>query len=207
MENLDWNELIPWINFAVMVPSTVLMTVLYLRSSRPAHLAKKIGDGAYKKCGRYRMVASAFELILIGTYVVYSDHPLPLPLPETFPWNYWLSVAIALVIGIPSGYVMLRGVIDAGEESMLPKKKGRLFDGIYTKIRHPQAMGELPLWWSFSLLLNSPFLALYSLVMIPIFIGMALYEEQDLPLRFGKKYLAYKENTGFVIPKRQASSS
>lgn len=207
MENIDWGELLPWINFAVMVLCTVLMTVFYLRSSRPAQLAKKIGDAAYKKCGRYRMIASVFELILIGTYVVYSDNPLPLPLPETFPWNYWISVAAALVIGIPAGYIMLRGVIDAGEESMLPKKKGRLFGGIYTKIRHPQAMGELTLWWSFSLLLNSPFLALYSLVMIPIFIGMALYEEQDLELRFGKKYLAYKEKTGFVIPGRGTTGS
>jgi protein-S-isoprenylcysteine O-methyltransferase Ste14 len=29
-----------------------------------------------------------------------------------------------------------------------------------------------------------------------------LYEEKDLELRLGKKYLAYKENTGYVIPKR-----
>ena len=81
MENIDWDELIPWINFGVMVLSTVLMTFFYLRSSRPAHLAKKIGDDAYKKCGRYRVIASVFELILIGTYVVYSDYPLPLPIP------------------------------------------------------------------------------------------------------------------------------
>ena len=205
MENIDWGELLPWINFAAMLLCTLLMTVFYLRSSRPAHLAKKIGDIAYKKCGRYRMIASVFELLLIGTYVFYSDYPLPLPLPETFPWNYWISVAVALAIGIPSGYIMLRGVIDAGEESMLPKKKGKLFGGIYTKIRHPQAMGELPLWWSFSLLLNSPFLAIYSLVMIPIFLTMAFYEESDLELRYGKKYTSYKENTGFIIPRRQTN--
>ena len=147
MESIQWDEQIPYINFGVMVLSTLLMTIFYLLSARPAQLEKKIGEVAYQRCGRYRMIASVFELILIGTYVAYSYYPLPLPLPETFPWDYWLSVAWALIIGIPAGYIMLRGVIDAGEESMLPRKKGKLFGGIYKKLRHTQAIGELPLWW------------------------------------------------------------
>jgi len=202
MDNIQWDELIPWINIGVMVLGSLLMFVFYLLSSRPAQLEQKIGEVAYKKCGRYRVIASVFELIVIGTYVVYSDYPLPLALPATFPWPYWLSVAWALIIGIPAGYIMLRGVVDAGEEGMLPRKKGKLFDGVYKKIRHPQIMGELPLWWSFSLLLNSPFLALYSLIWIPIFVTMALVEEKDLEIRFGKKYARYKEDTGFIIPKK-----
>jgi protein-S-isoprenylcysteine O-methyltransferase Ste14 len=204
MDSIEWDALLPWINVGVMVVSTLLMFVLYMMSSRPAQLEKKIGEVAYKKCGRYRMIASAFELIVIGTYFVYANNPLPLPIPATFPWDTWISVAVALVIGIPSGYVMLRGVLDAGEDSMLPRKNGKLFGGIYKKIRHPQAMGELPLWWSLSLFLNSPFLAIYSIIMIPIFVAMALSEEKDLEIRFGKKYTTYKANTGFVIPKRSA---
>ena len=202
MDNIQWDELIPWINIGVMVLGSLLMFVFYLLSSRPAQLEQKIGEVAYKKCGRYRVIASIFELIVIGTYVVYSDYPLPLALPETFPWPHWLSVAWALIIGIPAGYIMLRGVVDAGEEGMLPRKKGKLFSGVYKKIRHPQIMGELPLWWSFSLLLNSPFLALYSLIWVPIFVTMALVEEKDLEIRFGKKYTRYKEDTGFIIPKK-----
>ena len=202
MNSLQWDELIPWINIFALVLSSILMTVFYMLSSRPAHLEKRIGEAAYQRCGRYRMIASFFELIVIGSYVVYSYYPLPLPLPENFPWQYWLSVTLALIIGIPSGYIMLRGVLDAGEESMLPRKKGKLFGGIYKKMRHPQAMGELPLWWSLSLLLNSPFLAVYSIIWIPVFIAMTLYEEKDLELRLGKKYITYKENTGYIIPKK-----
>ncbi|MCJ7537156.1 MAG: hypothetical protein WA997_00615 [Anaerolineales bacterium] len=202
MDNLQWDELIPWINIGVMVFSSVLMFYFYMQSARPAQLEKKIGVDAYQKCGSYRMIASVFELIVIGTYVVYYYFPLPLPIPTTFPWPYWISVVCALIIGIPSGYIMLRGVLDAGEASILPKKKGKLFGGIYTKIRHPQAMGELPLWWVLSLILNSPFLALYSFIWIPIFIAMSLAEEKDLMIRFGKKYAVYKENTGFIIPRR-----
>ena len=202
MDSIQWNELIPWLNLGVMVVSSLLMFYFYMQSSRPAQLEKKIGEDAYRKCGRYRVIASFFELIVIGTYVVYYNYPLPLPIPSTFPWPYWLSVAAALIIGIPSGYVMLRGVLDAGEEGIQPKKKGKLFGGIYQKIRHPQAMGELPLWWSLSLILNSPFLALYSFIWIPIFIAMSLSEEKDLRIRFGKKYADYLENTGFIIPRR-----
>jgi protein-S-isoprenylcysteine O-methyltransferase Ste14 len=202
MDSVPWDELIPWINLAVMLLSTMLMYYFYLQSARPAQLEKKIGKSAYQKCARYRVTASFFELLVIGTYVGYFFYPLPLPLPETFPWDYWLSLLLAAIIGIPSGYVMLRGVIDAGEESMLPRKNGKLFAGIYKKVRHPQAMGELPLWWAFSLILNSPFLAIYSLIFIPIFLSMCFAEEKDLMIRLGKKYARYKENTGFIIPRK-----
>ena len=204
MDNLQWDTILPWINFGVMVICSIIMFILYLLSSRPGQLEKKIGKEAYQRCGRYRMIASIFELIVFGTYVVYSYYPLPLGLPENFPWDYWISIVLALAIGLPSGYLMLRGVLDAGEESMLPRKKGKLFGGIYKKIRHPQAMGELPIWWSLSLFLNSPFLALYSVIWIPLFVAMALYEEKDLEIRFGEKYRTYKANTGFIIPKKSA---
>ena len=203
MDIEQYSDLIPWINFGVMVISTILMWIFYLRSARPAQLEKEIGSQAYQKSGQYRVIASVFELIVIATYVIYYFYPLPIPIPQTFPWPYWISLAVAVVIGVPSGYVMYRGVVDAGVEGTMPKKNSKLFGGIYQKIRHPQAMGELPLWWSGSLILNSPFLALYSIVMIPIFISMALAEEKDLMIRFGKKYADYKERTGFVIPKRR----
>ncbi len=201
MNNIQWAQYLPWINTSVMVISTLLMYYFYLQSARPAQLEKKVGQVAYRMCARYRMIASFFELLVIGTYVGYYFFPLPLPLPSTFPWSHGVSIAVAVVIGIPSAYIMLRGVIDAGEESMIPRKKGKLFGGIYTKIRHPQAMGELPLWFAFSLILNSPFLAIYSLVFIPMFISMCFAEEKDLQLRMGKKYTIYKEKTGFIIPK------
>jgi protein-S-isoprenylcysteine O-methyltransferase Ste14 len=202
MDNIQWAELIPWINFGVMVIATILMFYFYMQSSRPAQLEKKIGEVAYKKCGQYRIIASAFELLVIANYVIYSYYPLPISIPQTFPWPYWISVLIAVIIGVPSGYVMYQGVLAAGEAGMIPKKNQKLFGGIYNKLRHPQAMGELPLWWAGSLILNSPFLALYSIVMIPIFIFMSLAEEKDLLIRYGKKYADYKARTGFIIPKR-----
>jgi protein-S-isoprenylcysteine O-methyltransferase Ste14 len=201
MDNAQLVELIPWINFGVLVLSTVMMFIFYMRSASPAQLEKKIGEVAYQRCGRYRIIASVFEMIAIANFIIYSYYPLPISFPQTFPWPYWISFFIALIIAIPSGYVMIRGVLDAGEESMIPKKKGRLFGGIYKKIRHPQSMGELPLWWALAFFLNSPFLALYSFIWIPIFVSISLAEEKDLLNRFGDKYEEYKQETGFIIPK------
>jgi protein-S-isoprenylcysteine O-methyltransferase Ste14 len=201
MDNSQFAELIPWINLGVLILSTLLMFYFYMQSARPAQLEMKIGEIAYKKSGRYRIIASVFEFIVIGSYIVYYYYPLPISLPRTFPWPYWISFLITVIIAIPSGYVMLRGVLDAGEDSMLPKKKHGLYGGIYKKIRHPQSMGELPLWFAFAFFLNSPFLAIYSIIFIPIFITMSLAEEKDLLIRYGDKYADYKQKTGFIIPK------
>jgi protein-S-isoprenylcysteine O-methyltransferase Ste14 len=201
MENSQLVELIPWINLGVLILSTAMMSYFYIRSSSPAQLERKIGEIAYKKCGRYRIIASVFEMIAIGNYIVYYYYPLPISLPRTFPWPYWISLLIAVVIAIPSGYVMIRGVLDAGEEALIPKKKHHLYGGIYNKIRHPQAMGELPLWWALALFLDSPFLALYSFVWIPIFVAMTFTEEKDLLIRYGDKYAEYRQRTGYIIPK------
>jgi protein-S-isoprenylcysteine O-methyltransferase Ste14 len=70
--------------------------------------------------------------------------PLPLPLPRTFPWSWRVSALIAVLIAIPALYLMLRGVKDAGEETMRPKREHVMYGGIYTRIRHPQAVGEFP---------------------------------------------------------------
>lgn len=201
MDISQYADVIPWINVAVLILSTLLSFFFYMLSARPAQLEKRMGAAAYKRCGRYRITASIFELIVIGNYIIYSYYPLPISLPQNFPWEYWISVLIAVIIALPSGYVMLRGVIDAGEDSLIPKKKGRLFGGIYKKIRHPQAMGELPLWWALAFFLNSPFLALYSFVWIPILVTISLAEEKDLLIRYGDKYARYRDQTGFIIPK------
>jgi len=96
---------------------------------------------------------------------------------------------------------MLKGVHDAGEETIKPSRNHSLYGGIYHKIRHPQAIGELGLWWIFPFLLNSPFLGVFSLIWIPIFYLFCVYEERDLKLRYGEAYIEYKNKTGMIFPK------
>ena len=195
--------MIAWINLIVMIASAFLMLYFYVKSVSPAALEKKIGDSAYARCKRYRIIASVFETIALINYVVYFFYPLPVPLPRTFPWDWWISIVIAIAIAIPAGYLMWRGLKDAGEESLAPKKEHSLYGGIYEKVRHPQATGELPFWWVAAFILNSPFLALFSIIWIPIFYIFCWAEERDLAMRYGEPYLEYKRNTGFLIPKRR----
>jgi protein-S-isoprenylcysteine O-methyltransferase Ste14 len=195
--------MIAWINFGLLVISTLLTLHFYVKSVGPAALEQKIGLRAYKLCARYRLLSGAFMTLATINYVVYFFYPLPLPLPETFPWPWWGSALIAVAIALPAGYLFFRGMKDAGEETMVPKKEHTLYGGIYTKIRHPQAAGELPLWWVIAFALHSPFLVLYSFVWVPVFVLMCRAEERDLILRYGDAYRAYQARTGFLLPKRR----
>ncbi len=197
--------MISWINFATMLISAFLFSYFYIRSVGPAALEKKVGKIAYSKCGRYRIIASVFEVIVVINYVIYFFYPLPVPLSRAFPWGWWISILMAVLITIPAGYLLGRGLKDAGKEAIIPEKKHVLYGGIYRKIRHPQAVGELALWWVIAFLLNSPFLALFSLIWIPVFYLFCWAEEKDLIIRYGRKYLEYRKNTGFIIPKRNKS--
>ncbi len=193
--------MIAWINFVVLIISTLLVLYFYVKSVGPAALEQKIGPAAYKKCTQYRFIAGLFMGVVTINYILYVFYPLPIPLPHTFPWSWWVSALIAVVIALPSGYVWYRGMRDAGEETMVVKKEHTMYGGIYEKIRHPQAVGELPFWWVIAFLLHSPFLVLYSFVWIPIFIAMCLAEERDLRIRYGQAYVEYQKRTGFLLPK------
>jgi len=196
---------IAWANMAALIISALLLLYFYAKSVMPATLEKQIGEVAYAKCKRYRQIAMGFEFLAMFNYVVYYFYPLPIPLPRVFPWDYWISIVIAVAIGVPSGYLMYRGMKDAGEESLSPKKEHSLYGGIYKKIRHPQATGEVFLWWVAAFILNSPFLAIFSIVWLPIFYVMCVAEERDLVIRYGEAYLGYRRNTGFLIPRRDSS--
>lgn len=193
--------MVAWINVGVLVVSTILTARFYVKSVGPAALEKRIGPRAYARCSRYRMVVAVCMTVVCVNYVVYYSYPLPLPLARTFPWSWWVSAVIAGVIGLPCGYLMCRGIKDAGQETMIVKREHTMYGGIYEKIRHPQALGELPLWWVIALLLHSPFLALYSLVWVPIFALMCWAEERDLVLRYGRQYEEYRKRTPALIPR------
>ena len=194
-------NMIAWLNLTFLIITAILTLVYYVKSVGPAQLEKKIGEKAYKKCERYRLVCSAFMILHVGGYIVYYFYPLPLGLSKTFPWSYWISVLIAVIIAIPSGYLMYRGAKDAGKETMQPRKEHTLYEGIYSIIRHPQAMGELPLFWVIAVLLHSPFLVSFTIIWIPIFYWMCKAEEKDLVLRYCQPYIEYKQRTGMFFPK------
>jgi protein-S-isoprenylcysteine O-methyltransferase Ste14 len=193
---------IAWINFGVLVAATLLTLYFYVLSAGPAALERRIGPVAYRRCTIHRILSGAAMGLATASYVVYYFFPLPISLPRVFPWPWWLSALIAATLAVPAGYLFLRGVRDAGEETMVVKKEHTLYRGIYEKIRHPQAVGEVPFWWVVAFLLHSPFLVIYSFVWVPVFLVMCLAEERDLVLRYGQSYEEYRRTTGMFIPKR-----
>ena len=192
----------PILNFIVMIVAGIFMSILYVISVSPACLEQKIGKSAYKCCGIIRTLSMVLMFVVITNYVIYASYPIPLPIPASFPWNYWISFLIAVVITIPSLYLMIRGLIDAGTESAIPNKEHTIYGGIYKKIRHPQAIGELPLWFAISFFIHSLHMAIFSLVWIPVWYWWCIAEENDLLLRYGDSYIDYKHSTGRFFPKK-----
>ncbi len=189
--------MIEWLNIISLILSTVLFTYFYIKSVGPAKLEQEIGEVAYEKCARYRVVMGIFEAMTIVNYVIYYFYPLPLPLPVALPWEWWISLVLAIIIGAPSVYLMFRGMKDAGKETMTPRKEHTMYGGIYERMRHPQAVGESVIWFPFALFLQSPFLVLYSFVFIPIMYIFCVYEERDLVIRYRDEYREYQNSVGF----------
>jgi protein-S-isoprenylcysteine O-methyltransferase Ste14 len=194
--------MIAWINFAILLAASCIFLVFYVRSAAPAGREKIIGPQSYQLCFYDRLVSGVLEAVITANYILYYFFPLPTLLPEKFPWVWWISLVIALVIGIPATTLLVIGVRDAGEETMRPRKGHHMYGGIYKKLRHPQATGEVFLFLVIAFLLNSPFLAIFSLIYFPIFIVLCYAEEQDLLLRYGDAYADYCKHTGAFWPNR-----
>ncbi len=193
--------MVAWANVGLMSLSTGLAFWLYVKSVSPAALERKIGPKAYTRCGRYRTAAMVCMFLVCGSYILYFYHPLPLAIPERFCWPYPVSLILAAVLGVPSAYLFLRGIKDAGAETMIPNPQTKMYGGIYNHIRHPQAW-EGAWWMVIALMLDSPFLALFSLLWVPLTYWMMRAEEKDLLLRFGIEYQNYMDRTGMFWPRR-----
>ena len=190
------------LNFLILLISSILFTIYYIQSVRPVALSKTMGEKAFQRSATYRVISSVFMTIAGINYILYYWYPLPLPIPRTFPWSWWVSAVIAILIAIPAGWLMFRGIQDAGEETIRPRPEHELYGGIYQKIRHPQAVGEFPFWWVLAFLAHSPFLVLFTFVYIPVWYIFCIFEEKDLLLRYGKHYEEYRARTGCWFPRR-----
>jgi protein-S-isoprenylcysteine O-methyltransferase Ste14 len=148
------------------------------------------------------MICSVYMGVAFFNFVLYRWLPLSVdPLPLRFPWQYSLSITIALIIGIPATSLMIVAIRDAGKETLAPEKVHTLHTGIYESIRHPQALGELSIWYVVALVLDSPFLLFISALYTPLWILWCFLEEKDLVIRYGKSYEEYRLRTGMFIPR------
>ena len=191
--------MVAWINLGLMVIFTTCFVVLYIRSVKPAALEEKMGPKAYLHCGRVRAISIFFLVLVMGTYLVYDFYPLPIPGLARFSWPYLVSAILGIVIAVPTSFMVITGLKDAGDEAVQPTKEAEMFGGIYTRIRHPQTW-EYAYFLAIGFLLNSPFLVIISILWIPLMVLMMKAEETDLLLRYGDEYREYMKTTGRLLP-------
>jgi protein-S-isoprenylcysteine O-methyltransferase Ste14 len=190
-----------WINIGLLILSLLLFCYLYTLSIQPAKREEQKGKQAWNQCMRLRFISGLFEALIILNLILWIWFPIPLINWQISP-NYIIGFVIGILITIPCLIIMLKGMKDAGKESLQPSQETEMYGGIYNYIRHPQTLGEFPLFIAIAFMVNSWFLiitmTLFVIIYVPIMIH---YEEQDLIRRFGEKYKEYQKRTGALLPK------
>ncbi len=141
-------------------------------------------------------------LFLIPSFVL--DKWLHLP---TLP-NLFVRVIIASIL-IVLGVIFLRWTLKAqreiGKGTPMPLMATRklVVQKPYSYCRNPLAFGLINLYFGISILIGS----ISSLVMVLVFAVIILayikfIEEDELEKRYGEEYVAYKQSTPFLVPRR-----
>ena len=178
-----------------------MFSILYTISVQPVKRKESRGEKAWKECERMRAIASAFEFVIMIAQIIWIWFPVPGLHWQVSP-DYILGIIIGVCIAVPCVIIMMLGVKAAGSESLTPSPDTKMYGGIYQYIRHPQTLGEFPLFVALSFAVNSWFLVIITLWFILLYVPlMIFYEEKDLVLRFGDSYREYQEKTGSLFPR------
>jgi protein-S-isoprenylcysteine O-methyltransferase Ste14 len=193
--------LVAWLNLLSLHLSAMAFAYLLVLSVMPVTRAQTHGEEAWKDCGHFRVGATCFMILLLLNAVLWLWWPV-----QELAWpihpNPWFGRLAALAIALPCVPIWLVGTKDAGQETMKPSRHTRLFRGIYRHIRHPQTLGEMPLFVAVALLVNSLFLVVWMTGFIILFTPILIhFEEKDLVKRFGQSYVEYRRRTGALFPK------
>lgn len=192
---------VAWLNLVSLHISAFLLVYLYVLSAMPVTRAERRGERAWNECKWLRSIAGFFELVLSINMILWIWFPAP-NMAWPFHPNPVVGKVIAVAIAVPSAAILVKGIKDAGKETMQPSKTTKMFGGIYQHIRHPQTLGEMPLFIAIALFTNSLFLVVWATLFV--ILGTAIlihYEEKDLVKRFGDAYLEYRRRTGAFVPK------
>ena len=203
----DINIIVGIINFSLLILSYLLFGYFYVLSIQPVKREKIYGVKAWISCQRLRIAASFFEFVAVINLILWIWFPLPIVGTWVISLNIWVGIIIAFIIAIPCCLIMFLGLKAAGSESLTPSKDTVMYEGIYRYIRHPQTLGEFPLFVVICFGVNSWFLVIMSTLFIVIYVPIMIhYEEMDLIRRFGEKYRNYQKTTGVLFPKLRKTS-
>ncbi len=178
------------------------MGYLSILSLQPMKRSEERGEKAWEECKLYRSIGGVFELISVINLLLWIWFPPPIVGEWRISQNIFIGIIIGLFILVPCMIILGKGVLDAGSETLSPSKDTEMYGGIYNHIRHPQTLGEVPMFIAFSFMLNSWFLVILSVAGIVFYVPiMIYYEEKDLIRRFGESYRKYRQRTGALFPR------
>ena len=193
--------MIEWINFVILIISTIIFSYLYLLSIQPVKRSETRGEKAWKECANFRAISGIFMCVTVVNFILWIWFPISIFNLKVDP-NYIGGIIIGLVILAVCLPIMIKGEKDAGSETMTPSKDTKMYGGIYKHIRHPQTLGEWPTFIGLAFFINSWFLVIIAVIWIVVYTPiMIYYEEKDLVLRFGDSYREYQKRTGALFPK------
>ena len=130
------------------------------------------------------------------------DHWLQLPSILDPPFNLilgWLLILSGWLVGMWSNYSQF--TIGRGTPVPLMATQKLVIQSPYTYCRNPMALGAFGMYLGVALLFHS----IGAGIVVLLFAGLLLIyiksvEEKEMEIRFGQEYLAYKQQTPFLIP-------
>ena len=191
---------IAWLNLISLHVSAFLFAYLTTLSVMPVTREEQRGETAWEECARLRSISFAFVGIMILNTILWIWFPVP-ELSWSLSPDPLFGIILGVIIAVPCFGILTVAMRDAGKEMHAPQKGIQLHGGIYKKIRHPGAVGEMPLYVVVALFVNSLFLTVWMILFIFIFTPIHIYyEERDLLKRFGDVYAEYQRTTPAVFP-------
>ena len=191
---------IAWLNLFSLHLSAFLFAYLTTLSVMPMTREEQRGETAWDECARLRSISFVFAGIMILNTILWIWFPLP-EIAWVLSPDPLFGIILGVIITVPCLAILRVAMRDAGKEMHAPQKGIQLHGGIYKKIRHPGAVGEMPLYVVVALIVNSLFLTIWMIIFILIFTPIHIYyEERDLLKRFGEVYAEYQRTTPAVFP-------
>jgi len=200
---------IAWLNLISLHASALLFAYLTTLSVMPVSREEERGEKAWVECARLRSISFLFAGIMVLNTILWIWFQIP-NLSWVLSPDPLFGIVLGIIIAVPCLAILRVAMRDAGKEMHAPQKGIQLHGGIYKKIRHPGAVGEMPLYVVVALFVNSLFLTVWMMIFILIFTPIHIYyEEKDLLKRFGDIYTEYQRTTPAVFPglKRRRTDS
>ena len=122
------------------------------------------------------------------------------------PLPVWLGVALMLLGGVIWGAVVFQLALGGlGHRFAIGLTRSIAVDWFYAWTRNPMTLSALAFLVGVAIWLQSSLVLLWVLaIFLPVtMVFLKVYEERELEIRFGERYLDYKDKTPWMLPTRR----